>query len=352
MLAKSFISQTVIGKDKKILSIYAPPPFWFSLNAAVIDAIVLASEEAFDWFYSMHIGLVFYRPGLRAGDHSHKLGFYKAYISPQGCNRPYGQFLKRTVINDEIIKLDKTCLLTDIKRWIDNDWYIIFQADVSKIPGTRYHGNRSLRHSLLIFGYDDEKRMFKSLDFDKRGILKVFDVCYDDCINAVFSEQITKETALYKHCTDTGFHTDATIITAQLEDYLAGNNISDRYSLFFPRMDYVYGINVYDELADYISGCDKYIDYRAFHALWDHKRFMKALIVYLRKKELIDNDMDIDDEYTVVLKKSELLKNLVLKQGIGKEISGLDRMRDLILEIRDIEIPVLNKLLVDIKRRV
>ena len=191
-------------------------------------------------------------------------------------------------------------------------------------------------HPTFIYGYDDFKKQFFIKDFfknkysEKTVSYKEMNLAFDECkIQKSYHRIINllKYTPLY-------YELNLDKIIRNYTDYLNGCDTTYKYKedIQYGDLTFSYGIRYYDVLDHQL--CNKDIDIRIFHVLYDHK-----IIQSMRIKYLFDNNYITNPE---LLEKSDLLeqkalnlRNLVLKYLISQNQADLNEATSLCKHMKE-----------------
>ena len=350
MLDKNNITELIKNEESTILPIYFPSPLYYSLNSALNLAMILTNPETHKWFVNCFLQLAFNKdypndPLL------HPLDIYPANMVR--LNR-HGETLfkhESTVDIDGVMIEDKPEeLINRVKRWLRGGFYVLsLKFDVTKLKGTKWYGKKPFMHDVLCFGYDDEKKAFKFLDFDDRGgQLAIIDISYDDFYNATYSPIVkqhifylimTKKTATYEF--------NFELYKMFIYDYINSINTEKKYiHITGSRGEYWWGLGIYEPFIEFVDYCAvnrNEIKYKAFHALYEHKKCLVMSYEYLTTNNIICKDDAIYNELNIIMDKANDLKALVLKYNHSKNKELLVKIKNYLREIFILEKETLNK---------
>lgn len=239
-----------------------------------------------------------------------------------------------------------------IKSTLISNKYVILFLDEYYIESTINVNKEHAFEESLIYGFDDEKKVFFSLGFNDRWLFGKMQYSYDEVINAHNSLIKHKAEELPVYVKWYTFTKIELINGVSEEDHLKEiifeitnyNNSTEqvkklRSETITERGEKaVYGIKCYEEIVKslYIM-LDSIIqtDYRHIHLLFEHKKLMIDKLSYISDKLKLDEKKYVD-EYNLVLKKVQLAKLLYLKAIIADKDAGLYdclKDKDIILEI-------------------
>lgn len=300
--------------------------------------------------------VVFYSDNLENIDpHTHYLSIWPIdlmKIDQRGGNL----FLREHIINNNIMELNKENLVDCIKMWIDQGLYIIANIDSTKISKTRYFGRKPFCHSAFIFGYNEIG--IYQVDFLNSGQLDIINVPYEELIEAFFSPELPN---IFR--TEKNMEVDYNITLIQLrdnikcdlngevikfwiEEYLQARTIQTHNNFFVQYENTVSGTKIYDCMIKMVKKMkeDNELDYRMFHALYEHKSIMVKRVEELMNQGLISSDEVLVSEAEEIEKISDICRMMVLKYNILPRDDMLEELERNLLELKDKEIIFLTKL--------
>lgn len=308
----------------KKLDICFPPPMYYSLHVAISLSIILANEENRKWFYNNFIQVSYYN-GYLNDQSGHAYSIYPATETRPG-QFAASQFLVEKHIDQNVINFKKGDIVSDTINFINEGYYVSCIADVSKLKDTTYEKRDFFAHGMMIFGYDLYKHFFYVLDFDKKRRINIIEVSFEDYYQAFSSERlkmlfktdINNSIILYEK-KRREYHLDLEIIRDLLRDYLTAYNTSRKYALFLPcNENSTWGMATYGKITEYLKQVDDYIDYRMFHAFYEHKKIMVERILFFRQDKILDIGNEVLQQLNDNKKLSEIVRMLVLKYNITR----------------------------------
>lgn len=235
-----------------------------------------------------------------------------------------------------------------IEEMIAENCYVLFSGvDDYFIENKTNYQKKHFSHDGLITGVDSEHRMLAMVAYDKNGIYRAFETSYDGFIKGV---EYLCEDGEYGNLTTAELNSrtqcilDISSIKKELKLYLDG--YVEYGSFTNIPITVVYGFPVYDSIILYIDrfldGSLKIerLDQRIFRLLYEHKNCM-----WLRIR-CIESDLGLGDKYSKlyseVLDFSKKVKMLAIKIKVSHQINLLDRIREMIIELKNKEYFTLN----------
>lgn len=202
----------------------------------------------------------------------------------------------------------------------------------------------------MIVGFDDIRKIFMLADFhlnaDGAPRYGVYEVTYQELEDAV--RKLPQELnilgciELWHYCPDVPCIFDTETVIQSISDYLESTYTPHRNTNWLSTSVMEYGFKIYDFLLSKLekSGTEDNKgdlqffhtgNFRFFHVLADHKQLMFLRLQYMHELGLIREAEVLS--YEKLLQETELLRNLLLKFGVSRKTSLLDRS---ILQLRSI----------------
>lgn len=295
------------------------------------------------------------------GDDSWIMNHFIQLFIPEGRKKietfPFQDFMyfdqnlfRANIMTDSNSEFSEKTFISKIIQWIDHENYVIVYADEYEIPQTRSYKRNHILHSIFIFGYNLNNQEFKILNFsNKTNNIEILYIRFEDVKNAFFSKSTID---LYKDSDITWSHknTSHKIVLLQftlsknnayvqdiniegiwfeLENYYLSKNSSIYTSFFTGKLLGTWGMSCYDKLLNMLQ--EKQVDYRAFHLIFEHKIQMNKRI------RILSDDVELIEKYQAVIELSHKLRMYCLKYVLSKENKLIDKMIELLCDVRDIE---------------
>ena len=309
-------------------------------------SIVLSHPESLPWFYQSFIQ-IYANP---RDDASVAGNFIQSDLG--ACECP---FLSVNAFRSTLIDL-KWDRFSDFARdCINQNHYVYTWTNRFYIrPCQNYNKNHFL-HPILIYGYNDEERIFKAAGFFY-GFYNYVEIDYDE-VDAGYQNYELAENKWGIHGAHLLYYLNIKRtfqiqeVVTSLEDYLYGRdstNIFYYHSLHEVSNDMLYGIHFYDALDIFLKR--KLIDRRPFHILYEHKKLMVQRLDYISNQFGFPAENAIK-AYQDLMKECEKLRNMILKINIESDY-GVEKQRktsQLISELRCQETKVLENLIAYLK---
>ena len=312
--------------EGKVLPIILPPPIYYSLFAADKLSMIMLNKNAKNWLYNNFIQLIFYSQNLE------KIKYNTHYVSIwpvdtmkmdySGAN----MFLRE--YHDKICNLTRDNLIEHLKNWLDKGFYIIGNVDVTKLHGTRYFGFPGYVHSAMIIGYND-KELYQ-VDFSPRGNIDILRITYEDYVEAVFSDDLQVILREKKHLDikysfslfelKDSFRSecklDTNVMKFWVKNFIECADCGITTDFFMRREKIATGIDIYKnvlKLMDIMVENENEIDYKMFHAIYEHKLIMKDRVTCLLENNYLNQNKELLDMAQKNWETTQIIRNHVQK---------------------------------------
>lgn len=229
----------------------------------------------------------------------------------------------------EIFRYPSFDILGIVKDMLDHGYYAGGLNNEKYVRAKKAYQAYDHVHDYIIFGYDDEKSVFKSAGYVANQKYEYFDLYYDDYIESL-KNFCFKRMAIFFHRIDGSVEPVIKIdeIKRKTEDYL----LSRKNKTTVSAAD-LYGISVWRKLASHFANLteDKYPDIRASRAMLEHKTIMLDRIRLLAEMNFIPDACKAYEE--AVVQPSYIAYMLCLKFTMTEKRELLQRIAELIEQI-------------------
>lgn len=274
----------------------------FSWQSTIL-AILQTDEQCEDWIYSNYVQMysvrnLFYNYNNFTAEISFFYNLDGSWCFYECKTNPWLDYFK---IQRKIVGEKWKSIVDFVIERIDSSEYVYIPIERKYISAYKGLVNS---HTMLIYGYDMEKRTFFCADnFNRRYLFDM--VSFDELELAfsglkfenlkpeitnnysdIFDISIFKKIAPSWNLSAYKFHLSKLI--NDIKEYL----LFDGYGMAYRNNDrFVFGIECYDALITYmwdayLNQSDWY-DFRAFRAFADHKIVMLKRLDYLEKKDIL-----------------------------------------------------------------
>lgn len=339
-----------LNNQLKILPVSYPTITSWTWHANLF-AMIEHIPEARDWIFSNYIQIQC-RPDAH-GEGKLYFEFFPFYRAIFDCPALHTQYIDRKLVNDKWKNIRDFLVYC-----IDNDYYVYCVCNEKYM----LHCDEDCFHEIFIFGYDLLKQSFNCADFTFTHSRKYsfVNVSFDEVCQGLID--VTENTdyllrweggivlAKVRQQKENKYELDLNYIRNNFQEYLNGINSYSHFGLFYnikamsqkkegePFLYHVFGIKVYDILAEYLKGITDLskIDVRPFHNLYEHKKLMTKRIAYFENKGLLSCDGKWKD-YFEIERECLNLCNAVIRYKIRGKSSTLVRMLNYMNSIKSKE---------------
>lgn len=319
---------------EKRLPIAHPMIESFSWQSTIL-AILQSDERCNDWIYCNYMQMyslrrLFYNCNHFTAEISFFYNLAGSWSFYECKTNPWLDYFK---IQRKII-LEKWDSVVDfvIERIMDDE-YVYIPIDRQYISA--YQGRKN-SHTMLIYGYNNEKREFYCADnFNRRYLFET--VTFSELKEAFeqfdigkLKPEITNNYSdIYDVCTfkkvepvwnPTAYQFHLPKLINDIKEYL----LVGEYGLGYRKIEqYVFGVECYDALATYVRDVfvnhEKHYDYRPFRAFLDHKIVMLHRIDFLVKNGYIVDGQVYISAFQEIVDGLNTLINKVVKLNIKRQ---------------------------------
>lgn len=200
-----------------------------------------------------------------------------------------------------------------IKNSILQDYYVNICLDEYYISERCAYFSYNYSHYNLFYGFDDKKREYYILGYGANGKLVTSTLPYKIMKKPIYENSIVRYRYRVNQCE---YKFQLSYLKDLLWEYLEGGNSSQRYAGLLANRDGIYGIKIFEKLTNTERGKRLLIeDRRISYVLYEHCKLMQSRLSYLNKKGYIhmDNRRELLEKCNLMVKTSEVIKNLVIK---------------------------------------
>jgi hypothetical protein len=222
---------------------------------------------------------------------------------------------------------------------ITSGYYVIGYWDEFYVPVKNAFQKYNFGHHYLAYGYDLEKKIVHIIGYDKSGIYKNLDICFDDFEKSIFSKGLKEMQVQFVKSNNSKYELDFLMIKQEINNYL--NSIGGQFEL----PNRVYGVNAWKKLFSYLNNLasDEKTDLRFVRGFMEHKNLMQLRIERLYKDGYVSCEKSISS-YNELSELSKIIFSLSMKYNITKGVSLLLKINKYINHIIDIEPLILKKI--------
>lgn len=216
------------------------------------------------------------------------------------------------------------------KRMLEEKFYILGSYDEFYIPGKASYQAQPFVHGYVIYGYDDQKGVFKSAGYLADGRYKKFDITYEDYYRSVTEGKKPRLHHLdyFRINTEYEGQIDITRIRETLADFLNSRGPANS------KVNEVFGVNAWKAFETYIGNAEeKRIDIRDVRIYMEHKGIMDKRLQCLFEHEYFQAQSLCIEYDEKVFRKATQLFYMCLKYFLTGDGELQKQMTSLIREI-------------------
>lgn len=318
---------------EKRLPIAHPMIESFSWQSTIL-AILQSDERCDDWIYCNYMQMyslrrLFYNCNHFTAEISFFYNLAGSWSFYECKTNPWLDYFK---IQRKIILEKWDSVVVFVIERIMDDEYVYIPIDRQYIAA--YQGRKN-SHTMLIYGYNTEKKEFYCADnFNRRYLFET--VTFSELKEAFeqfdigkLKPEITNNYSdIYDVCTfkkvepvwnHSAYQFHLPKLINDIKEYL----LIGEYGLGYRKNEqYVFGVECYDALATYVRDVfvnqGNWYDYRPFRAFLDHKIVMLHRIFFLAKKRYIHEEKEYISVYQDIIDEFNTLINRIVKLNIKK----------------------------------
>lgn len=244
-------------------------------------------------------------------------------------------YIKPEVLQNGLIQL------VDLVRYmLQSGHYVIGFYDEYYVPGKEAYGEYEFWHDYVIYGYDDEKRVFKSAGYLKEKNYDTFEIGYEDYFNAVCHlGRDNVDLWFYRIKNDYEPKFKVGQVIQQMNNYLN--------SVHKPKEDetkntYYFGISAWEMYADHVLNENyHYMDLRFSRTFMEHKVIMLNRLQVMYEEDYL-NDYELIIQYKrEIVERAKIVHLLCIKYNLTEKNKIRVQLHDLIHRINQCEIRIL-----------
>lgn len=189
-----------------------------------------------------------------------------------------------TTTGEEIID-DYSDIHCFLKKSIQHEYYVDLDLDEFYVQNRSAFGKVHYNHENLIYGYDDEKRVYYLLGYHGKLVDGIIPF---ESLSQAFTP--TKRVKRYKKSVNTNrMRFSLEFVIRNIQDFLDGINSSERTGNVMPIQEGVFGLHVFVELVTNEQARRMLTDdVRITYVLYEHTLLLREQLVFLIYREYID----------------------------------------------------------------
>jgi len=222
-----------------------------------------------------------------------------------------------------------------ITESIDMGYYLFIHADRYYMDSTDSYQRKHFKHELLVYGYDLKHNLIYIADNLEDGKFIQSSCSLDELEEGYWSmsseDDFWKEIRFLKPSENLNGVIHVEQIISGMENYL---NSSETFDLV-REQKYDFGMQAIERVSTDIENAThagEKLDIRVFHLLYEHKIIMELRLIYLMENEFIDSDMSFMEFSTDLKQDYLILRNMVLKYNITRDVCALVKISERLQE--------------------
>lgn len=325
-------------------------------------AVTLTAVDAWPWFFSNFVQLQCNPDQLALSDRLDGSQMPKGEVHFTEGSSFFNPWLANAACMDhDSLQRHLPGISSYIVEHLAQGSYVETYLNEFYIPALFNGGRHHFGHRLLVYGYDDTRRSFNIIGFDRKSQYRQLECSYAALDAAFFSiyPQYPDRTRLFRPdpSQPAPAFDDERFLTL-LEDYLSSRNSflnPDLRGDLKAKSNLWFGLKVYDFLGEYIrqllalkkAGTRPGLDFRGFHTLWEHKRCMASRLEWMSQSGYPLSEALLH-RFSMVVSQTEALRTRVLmcRNGLVPPDKGyLEEVPVLLDRVRSLENDVLRDVL-------
>lgn len=270
-------------------------------------------------------------------------------------------FEKKNVMSVQKFRFNKDFLslgVLDFVQWVKElincGWYIMGYFDEYYIREKASYHRRHFRHSMLIYGYDDETQLFNAMGYTKDRKYSSHFLTYDELVSSINVDFDREKEAYVKDGIDKiefdafrvnpdfEFTFDLKQVYTSLLDY-----INSEDSGYKNQRGLKYGLECEEEFVNYIRAQrGNSLDERYSRFFVELKELMLQRLNYLTSRQIVTRALFRD--YEIICEQQRIIHMLFIKHNLIRTESIIDRLTERMNSIIDSEKIVLRKIIDEI----
>ncbi len=229
------------------------------------------------------------------------------------------------------------------KSMIDSGHYINGEYNEFYIRQKASYNKRHFEHDYLIFGYDDEKRVFKSAGYLADKKYSMFDIDYEDYLRSVIN---AKTNLLFVHYIKYNQNISVQLNTEKIKEEL-NNYLGSKKDVTSPS-DNIYGISAWNRLCEYVDQSNDDLDFRFGRLFAEHKSLMLYRMNKLSELKACNADNLIEQYRETVYSIAQQIHKLFIKYTISGDKKTKERIVEKIRSATEAESRIIEQFILKI----
>ena len=222
--------------------------------------------------------------------------------------------------------------------------YIYGYFDEYYVKSKKAYNKFHYRHSFLVYGYEDDAKLFYAIGYTNKSKFEKYTISYDDFMTALTSLNQIDLTFVSVN-PKFNFTISIESIYRELYDYIHSTCSDGSYE-----RKVIYGIDTHTELLSYVQqtvDIKKDLDYRYSRFFMEFKNFMLERLSFLGENAYI---RDCYKEYSDICQMFQNIHLLFIKYNMTKDFSISQRICEIIQESIVRERTILSSALSDLRK--
>lgn len=333
-------------RKKKLVALESP------LKGYMEDAypltVAITKESSYEWIYSNYIQLLFQNP--KRFDNQpikfYKLSWNSGLIWDADC-----PLLKYDTVPKEILESNNVDIINYIISAISQEYYVKVYLDEYFLPFRSFYQKKHYLHESMFIGYDLDKQELYGLAYvtDYTGYhFKEFVVSMEDVRKAYsipVKDSVQRSRVMLMSCNWEKFYEfDIENVKESIYEYINSISTDKKHISITNVRDYVFGLSVYDKLAEYFENSNLFQGVIPFHIIMEHKQLMVLRIKYMLDNKFIKECDDILTGFEMLVEKARNCKMLFIKYQYAPTDQNRDKVKSKIIDIKQHDEEMMKKL--------
>lgn len=204
---------------------------------------------------------------------------------------------------------DITEIVEFVRVVLKRNHYLSLHLNEKYVPGKWAYEVKDFEHRSLVYGIDDDKEQIYLMGYNKTQTFEPYKLSFDEFSLAYknVSEHRELEVLAYQ-IPELPYKMSKDTIIGYLKEYLSGTNSTYHDALTFDKINWVFGISIYDTLFEYV---ERLKDKKITYLISEHKMLMKERVCYLYRRNLLKNS-NYEELYKMALDIEEMSQALLL----------------------------------------
>ncbi|MCM3135814.1 hypothetical protein M3629_23835 [Paenibacillus polysaccharolyticus] len=241
---------------------------------------------------------------------------------------------------------------------INKEQYIYLYIDEFYISHKKSYQTVNMPHEMLIIGYNiGESKEFIVSGYDKDMIYGEYTITFaefDKAFNSLDRNLYNRSYVyLMSYDENESYEFDIKLVLQSLKELRYSVNTSLNFRAYNSPANWIYGISVYDHVIKYLEynilELKEKVDIRIFHTIYEHKSAMAKRVIYLKKKNYLMKNSNIDEKYAELENISKNNRNGVIKYNMRENEAMIRSIIGKIEQIKVLETSILEELISELE---